>query len=361
MLTNACRSCHLLAETAYDTINAVAKTGSLHLVDLAPQLHASSAGTVQAAVEADMQHTPAFLAAQEQYKAYKKRLADCVLWERQLQRYVLLRQSYPSIPKLPIIDGGDVIHEVEIRSADLLESLESEFNPFEAQLVFNASFQKEGIQTLETLRERRWVVEMMHGLNLNNEVAKLHGQVAGQSGHSAAISAILSVATPELFAVACKVRVHQRSPKTSMAVQRRKSHSVSLHQHLVQPLASPLPLEIVSNRSLCGTLPIENQQSLSRMLYRLSRGNALVRFSDDAASTDGQSCGLKEESRFQLSSATAVPSDTKVVFYVLFLGTHLAPRITKLVELSGGTMYELPAAARQVEDALRSCGGAARR
>jgi hypothetical protein len=92
----------------------------------------------------------------EQGKQYKRRLAECVVWERRLTALIDLRQQqFPSMPGVPIAAAGDSIRPHPIRTADLLENAAAFFTPIERELIFESAFAAQNERALQALRERR--------------------------------------------------------------------------------------------------------------------------------------------------------------------------------------------------------------
>jgi vacuolar-type H+-ATPase subunit I/STV1 len=114
------------------------------------------------------------------------------------------------------------------------------------------------------------------------------------------------------------------NPSTGSGIELKEQHHYS-------SLSSPAaPTEQSFRNFVCGVLPTDSVEQFKRMLYRISRGNALIRFAeiDD-----------------KIFDPVTGESGFKSVFWIVFLGNSLSPRIGKLCEILRATLYELPSAA----------------
>lgn len=80
-------------------------------------------------------------------------------------------------------------------------------------------------------------------------------------------------------------------------------------------------------RLLCGTIDQLRQAMFDRLIFRLSRGNALVRYTP-----------ITDTIIDPVTGATL----TKSVFSILFVGAELEKRLKRAIAIVGASEYEVP-------------------
>lgn len=257
-------------DSAHSTINALGKFSYLHIVDL-------NAGGKEA--------------PSKQYQTYKKRLADCVFWEKKLQ-YFRDEMGRRGV----FVPGDDLYTPNEFKTADVVEDVQQFLDPIEQELVVSATFQKDNNRQRCELIERTHIFQICRSVHIQDleigEVSDLQRSV--EDAYSP------SYQPPRLSG--------------SGAIEMKEK---------------PKPDDDPRLRNfVCGVIPTDNEEQFRRMLYRISRGNSVCRFTD-----------IEEKLKDPVSGEEM----KKSVFWVVFLGQHLAPRIRKMCDILRATIYELPA------------------
>ena len=285
------------------------------------------------------------------HRFYKTRLARCVALEDRLHAIVALRSRYPSLPALPCPDAGDrvTVHEPP-NVADVLDACDEFWTPLEQELAVGLEFECESQADLVRVAERIIVIDALKDLNLNVELSTLRKEHTLQRLEAKKEFQRKEQEAKERRASASAANGPRSGAEYFHGIEmaplsgRRLSgeHSLSpaeASQRSIRSVYCPAP-DWHAQHVLCGMLPVEQQVPLSRMVYRLSRGNALVRFSSDVHRTVGT------------SSTIPGAAEPRVVFFIVFLGQHLAKQFRRLCEHSQATLYELPHIA-ELEEAAR--------
>jgi hypothetical protein len=118
-------------EVSYSTLQSLGYFSKLHIVDL----------------NANNKETQS-----KQQIAYKKRLADCLYWEKKLANF---REE---MAKHNIVLPPDDIKTNEIQSPDLLDELQSFLDPLEKELVLSSAFQKDNNKQINEIIEKKHVL-----------------------------------------------------------------------------------------------------------------------------------------------------------------------------------------------------------
>lgn len=253
--------------------------------------------------------------ANRRRRGYKLRVAACDALDKRLQEYVDLRQHrFPLLPDVPCLAAGDAIHLTPIESPDVIDTIDRLLTPIDVDIATNLRFESAGLSTLSSLIDRRHVIAVMQEFDWNEEVARLQQDEADihreEKESEEESQAFLAAGT--MRGARGDVEVGRSARHTRVPSERFKSCVV-------------------------GTLPFDRQASFSRMLYRVSRGNALIRFSADSWLPP----------RIRVSeppgeSHEPSPRAPRVVFCIITVGHQLLRRIRKLIELEGGHEYDLP-------------------
>lgn len=218
----------------------------------------------------------------EFYKKFKMRVVDCNTWERKLE--ALRKIMALNDVKAPT---PDIQAEADFKpSGDVLEFLQSKFDPIDTGLTSHLSFKKQHTQLINEQIERAHVLKM------------------------------------------CKDELQF---DRSAQIEERNVVAEGMERPLMEDEGA------VAN-SICGALPKEKQILFKRMMFRMSKGNAICRFSPIGELVEDPSTGEATE---------------KVVFSILFVGQTLARRIKKICSLSGASVYEVPDNVADLDEQLR--------
>ena len=224
----------------------------------------------------------------------KKRMQDCVYWERKLEHFEEQMKEFKVA--LPRIEGTDM----RLAVGNVLEEIEKEIDPVEEELVMHVTFQRDQKQTICAL------VEQLHVLHIAREQ---HWQD--------------------------RVEDMEEAPRRGVGGE-------LLDDDMSLPLLnSPSTSPVVSNVSfrtfICGTITQSQQALFQRMLYRISRGNAISDFTVIE--------GGVESARGERVA--------KSVFVIMLIGTQLHKRITKMCSLFEAAVYHTPASPAEIDRLLR--------
>jgi hypothetical protein len=335
-------ACSLPAETAAATFTAVIQRGCFHQIDLTDNSlsTAHAAAESEAAAVAPAQANNADVSSQvgqRDAKFYKRRLVQCVAWEAKLRQFMQLRERYRFLPALPCVGGGDSVTVHELNLPDVLEAAEEFWTPIEREAALNANFDDTNQGALAALLERRLVIEAMADLDLNEEVRRLQKQVdedAKSAGFEPSAGRRGSHSDIEMGAVAAGEAKSGAGYFRPMEV----ANIYTLSRNSKPPTAADfamygngsMPAHVGGmsfKQFVCGTIPVAQQGNLARLLFRLSRGNALLRFGE-----------LPEP----VADPVSRRYEQKSIFYIVYLGLHLKSRIERLCQLTHANLYTLP-------------------
>ena len=174
----------------------------------------------------------------------------------------------------------------EIKSADLMDDIQAFLDPIEKELVLSAGFQKDNQRQISELIERGHVLRVTQTVRVSEVAAALEDDADA-----------------------------------------RRQQNRGLLDDEDDDYKGRGENEDQLRNFIAGVLPVEGVEQMKRMLYRISRGNALARFQDiDAAIVDPAS---GEEMK-------------KTVFWIVFLGEQLNTRIRKMCDIIHATIYDTP-------------------
>ena len=231
---------------------------------------------------------------------YKKRVQDCLAMEKRLQLLKDRLVEYGiALDELPIAD----IHS---QHGDILEAARAEVDPLETELHQSSSFLRENLEAINKLIERRQVLNAVKGGMIADVMRSSSGGSASMIGDdmSGAVSDDEDGADDEKAPAA---------PPT-------ESDRLALRHVLV------------------GTIATDQQVIFSRMLYRVSRGNAFARFKEirqPAAVVDS-------------ADPNAVVPEEKSVFYAVVLGQQIATRVRRMCDAFKVNLYHVPETAADI-------------
>ena len=236
---------------------------------------------------------------------YKKRVQDCLAMEKRLQvlKERLIEYGIP-LDDLPLTD----IHS---QHGDVLEAARAELDPLETELGQSVSFLRENAEAINRLMERRQVLNAVKG-GMIAEVMR-----SSSSGGSASM-----LGDDMSGAVSDDDDDDEKSG--AVAASAAESDRIALRNVLV------------------GTIATDQQVIFSRMLYRVSRGNAFARFKEirqpaaPVAPVDSS------------SDSTVEPPEEKSVFYAVVLGQQIAGRVRRMCEAFKVNLYHVPETTEEI-------------
>eukprot|EP00462_Mataza_sp_D1_P024676 CAMPEP_0175144152 /NCGR_PEP_ID=MMETSP0087-20121206/13942_1 /TAXON_ID=136419 /ORGANISM="Unknown Unknown, Strain D1" /LENGTH=857 /DNA_ID=CAMNT_0016428527 /DNA_START=47 /DNA_END=2620 /DNA_ORIENTATION=- len=271
------RYCSIMmrSECAHDTLKEVGEHGFFHPVDLGDPLDLA-----------------------ESAKVAKKRIDECRTWQSKLEKFTSLMEEF----NVPVPDsqftedsGGD---QELLGSGDLLEALTRHVNPREEELVRNIQFLRETKQSVIASIEHQAVLKVVAELQLEE------GEEKSDQQSSYPRSKQSSTSTPLLGA--------------DFGAQ-----------------ASEIELGPRYHSYVCGVINTSAQPMFARLLFRISRGNAIAGFKTiEGGIVDGS------------DGENPVP---KSVFYIMLTGQQLKDRIKRLCTNFEATVYETPNGAAAFE------------
>jgi len=229
-------------------------------------------------------------APSKQHLVYKKRLQDCQYWEKKLTSFrEEMRRRGVDVPL-------DDTEKTEIKSADLMDDIQQFLDPIERELVLSAGFAKDNQRQISELIERQHVLRVCESVRVGDVHNALNDDVESRSA-----------------------RDMNSSLLSSSDDFKRDEDEDRLRNFIA------------------GVLPVESVEQMKRMLYRISRGNAIAKFEDIVEPIVDPASG--EEMK-------------KSVFWIVFLGEQLNTRIRKMCDIIHATIYETPAAREESERVL---------
>ena len=208
-----------------------------------------------------------------------------------------LLESHIPLEDHPITD----IHSTH---ADILEAARTELEPIERELVESVNFLKENKKAITRLTERRQVLNAVRG-----------GMIANVMRRSAGGSA--SMVGSDDFSGNASDDEDEKKLEVG-------GDSDSLHIRNV----------------LVGTIATDQQLIFSRMLYRVSRGNAFARFKEIPASAAVKA---------GVADAAEEAEEEKSVFYAVILGEQITARVTRMCEAFKVNLYQVPEGGAEIK------------
>eukprot|EP01006_Ploeotia_vitrea_P050333 TRINITY_DN67445_c6_g4_i1.p1 TRINITY_DN67445_c6_g4~~TRINITY_DN67445_c6_g4_i1.p1 ORF type:complete len:915 (+),score=490.58 TRINITY_DN67445_c6_g4_i1:117-2861(+) len=273
--------------SAHDTVRELGNFGKFHIVDLS-------------SMDGDK--------VSKEHLAYKKKVLECAALERRLQRLEELMVEYR-------VNVPDVF-PVEYREGDVLAALHTFLEPTERalnQCVEAATRLRQDISSRK---------EHLHVLNILKDNMNMRELGANPGGIDA-----------------------QRLVATGPLPGRGRTASGESIELLRPGAGDPeqggaAQFEFYSYT--CGVVNIAQQPTFERMLFRVSRGNAIVRFFDiDEPLRDSKTGELVHKS----------------VFCVVTIGQELKRRIAKMAVFCNASIYQVPPARDQYDEEIRTLQG----
>ena len=232
-------------------------------------------------------------APSKQHLNYKKRLQDCLYWEK---KFTSFREE---MKRRAVIVPPDDTQPQEIKSADLMDDIAAFLDPIEKELVLSAGFQKDNQRQISELIERSHVLKVCQTVRVGDVVEALEEDVAGRPEQMR--QGLLGQDDEDEY----KARPHDEDQLRNF---------------------------------IAGVLPVEGVEQMKRMLYRISRGNAIARFQDIETAIVDPATG--EEMK-------------KTVFWIVFLGEQLNSRIRKMCDIIHASVYDTPPSREETERVLQ--------
>jgi len=294
-------------EVAYATIKEMGEFGRAHIVDLAQRHHAA--------------------APSDRLQLYKKRVAQAVFYERKLDHFRTLFRSHnvppPSIDVAPLpVEAGDVLEEVRLA-----------IEPIESSLTRNILYARDQRQQLNALIEQQLVLHAWGSF----DVKASEGGGATENGRRRSSGAEMGVQArrrgageTEYGSFGENRSLLAESEPSSDDEERGMSNAASAPTTTTSRV---IPIRSMFSSSMYGTLPTEKAPLFERMIFRASRGNALLKLEP-------------------LPHPMPDPSDEgatirKSSFRILYIGEQLHRRLKKILFYFGASEYEVPMTARE--------------
>ena len=232
---------------------------------------------------------------------YKKRVQDCLAMEKRLLNLKAQLQEY----QIPLEDHP--ISDLHSSHADVVEAARAELDHLERELVESVSFLRENRAAIARLTERRQVLNAVRG-----------GMIADVMRRSAGGTASM-VGGDDFSGAASDDEAEEEKKAVDVA-----GDSDRLHIRNV----------------LVGTIATDQQIGFSRMLYRVSRGNAFARFKEISLPAPVKAAdGAKEEEA----------AEEKSVFYAVVLGEQITARVTRMCDAFKVNLYQVPESGQEIK------------
>ena len=215
---------------------------------------------------------------------YKKRLQDCQYWEKKFSSF---REE---MKRREVLLPPDDTAAQEMKSQDVLEDIQQFLDPVERELVLSAGFQKDNQRQISELIERQHVLRACQNVRVSEVASQLEEDAKGNGEQM-------------------RQNLLGSDDDDGDSDYKRAQNEDQLRNFIA------------------GVLPVEGVEQMRRMLYRISRGNALARFEDIKEPVVDPASG--EEMK-------------KTVFWIVFLGEQLNSRIRKMCDIIHATIYDMP-------------------
>ena len=201
------------------------------------------------------------------------------------------------------------ITDIHSSHADILEAARTELEPLERELVESVQFLRENRAAIAKLTERRQVLNAVRGGMIADVMRRSAGGSASMQGGDDLSGAVSDDEEEER-----KVDVG--------------GDSDTLHIRNV----------------VVGTIATDQQLMFSRMLYRVSRGNAFARFKEIKVQREGKAAEVgggdgKDEEE----------PEEKSVFYAVILGQQITARVMRMCEAFKVNLYQVPEGGAEIK------------
>lgn len=229
------------------------------------------------------------------YKETKRKLLDCVAWERRLMNIRSIMQQNNVVPPGPEVKVADAPRP----RGNFMDAIQRAFGPIEQELTIQLKFKIEETIALNAQIEHQYVLQHVMGDFFDKDDSKFEEKSAYGS------------------------------------VGERLSNS----ERKIGLLEETIQVKRFSN-TITGTIATENRSLFERFVYRISKGpsNAFCIFSP----IDG---GLKD------SKGNIV---NKSIFSITIVGNELPRRIRKICSLFAATIYDVPNSHQEIEKMLKA-------
>ncbi len=229
-------------------------------------------------------------------KLYKKRIVGCTSAEKRVQAFERLLADYNL--ELPVIDP----RERKLQK-DVLSQFENDWKPLEMELKINITAARKLQTEISRMEEERHVLfECKENINIEQEVKELKASVAVRSrGRRGDIKSPLLDDDIELQGMQAEKKFY---------------------------------------KYICGTIPDTQKIFFERMLYRVSRGNAFVRYLDITGEVVDEKTGDVRTEPVKVLDPRTGELITKSVFYIVTIGRGL--KLSKLCDFFQASIYVVP-------------------
>lgn len=332
---------------SHNTLKELGKFGRLHLIDLSTpesssiSTHSPTAASSSSSSSSSSSFSPRSLhdaaSISKQQQHFKKRIAELVSCEKKLDAF--LDQIQDS--KIPI----KYHHPQPIEGiVDILDDFNEWFLPIEKDFVFNIHYATDSEEKLHVLNEKYQVFKLSKNFDFIKAQQKLQldqqlQEQAQQQQHNhqhhhpphhedgLELQRYNHPSSPS----------HSALPLTSSSSSSSSSSSPSMHPIHHNPMHNnthdihlDLPhsdVDLPYRSFITGVLENDQIDLFRRYLYRSTRGNILMNFTDiDTPLFDINTRSLTAHS----------------VFHILFVGRNIGARIEKLCSIIKARIYDIP-------------------
>ena len=281
-------------EAAHATVRELGKLGKLHIIDVSTSPHTLTrlqprTPTLSAPLSTHCPRLSPLLSSplstfclqlsvaekgqpSRAHTYYKKRVQDCLAMEKRLTQLKAQMLEY----NIPLEEHP--ITDIHSSHADILEAARTELEPLERELVESVQFLRENRAAIAKLTERRQVLNAVRG-GMIADVMRRSAELCQHAGGDDLSGAVSDDEEEER-----KVDVG--------------GDSDTLHIRNV----------------VVGTIATDQQLMFSRMLYRVSRGNAFARFKEIKVQREGKAAevggAMERTRRSRRRRASSTPSSS---------------------------------------------------
>ena len=217
---------------------------------------------------------------------FKARWARCVAWQHKLEQFAQLCARYRLFPPLPTacVGASSPFPVRALPVPDVLESAEEWWGPVERDASLHVSCERTHEAALAALLERKAAMEAMQEMDSNAQMRRGERQKeGGQTAGEEARGEEKEDPDPEK-GLGSRASLSHRGSASALDCGLDLAHTYTASRTLNPPSLADFRKHGNANRPtapfkgvVCGTIPVWQQARLRRMLFRLSRGNALIR------------------------------------------------------------------------------------
>ena len=235
------------------------------------------------------------------HQYYKKRVQDCLAMEKRLSQLKQQLLEY----HIPMEDHA--ITDIHSAHGDVLEAARTELEPLEKELTESVQFLRENAASIARLMERRQVLNAVRGGMIADVMRRSEGGSASMVG-------------ADDFSGNASDDEGEEGKAEAGDGDRLQLRNV-----------------------VVGTIATDQQVIFSRMLYRVSRGNAFARFKEIRLRADAARPSVTE------ASEADAGEEEKSVFYAVILGQQITARVIRMCEAFKVNLYQVPESGAEIK------------